>query len=430
MTSNVFHKSKKNTLPSKASWWQKSCYKLMCRQLEHIDNGMIELHSPIGNRIFGDTQADLKVVMTVTDNSTFERFVTGGSVGAAEAYMEGHWYCSDLTGLVRILVRNRHILDDVESGVARFASWAMKAWHKKNRNTRAGSRKNIAAHYDLGNDLFQLFLDQEWMMYSSALYRSDQDSLEQAQTQKLHALCEKLDLQATDHLLEIGTGWGGCAIFAAKHYGCRVTTTTISKEQYEYAKARVKAEGLEDRIELLLKDYRDLTGHYDKLVSIEMVEAVGHQFVDEYFKTCAARLKPEGLAAIQAITIEDHRYQQAVKSVDFIKRFIFPGSFIPCVSVLTQSAAQANLRLVNLEDIGDSYAKTLNEWQRRFTDKRAEVYGLGYDQRFIRMWEFYLSYCEGGFIERSISDVHLLFAAENNKTPNYPSQRTLTAQTN
>ena len=232
-------------------------------------------------------------------------------------------------------------------------------------------------------------------------------------------LCDKLQLNDSDHLLEVGTGWGGCAVFAAQHYGCRVTTTTISKEQHKLAVERVKAAGLEDKVEVLLKDYRDLDGYYDKLISIEMVEAVGHHFLDEYFEQCRARLKPDGLAVIQAITIEDHRYQQALNSVDFIKRYIFPGSFIPCVSVLTQSAAQAQLRLVNLEDLGDSYATTLNHWRQRFVAELERVRELGYDERFIRMWLFYLCYCEGGFIERSISDVHLLLAADKNQSPNW-----------
>jgi cyclopropane-fatty-acyl-phospholipid synthase len=224
-----------------------------------------------------------------------------------------------------------------------------------------------------------------------------------------------LQLSADDHLLEIGTGWGGCAVFAAQHYGCRVTTTTISNEQYQYACARVRAAGLEKRITVLRQDYRDLAGNYDKLISIEMVEAVGHQFLDEYFQQCRALLKPTGLAIFQAITIEDHRYKQALHSVDFIKRYIFPGSFIPCVSVLTQSAAKAGLRLVNLKDLGQSYALTLNHWRQRFLDRLEAVRDQGYDERFIRMWLFYLCYCEGGFRERSISDVHLLFAADKNR---------------
>ena len=307
----------------------------------------------------------------------------------------------------------------MEGGFASLASAVMKAGHYLRSNTRSGSRKNISEHYDLGNDLFELFLDKDWMMYSSALYRTGRESLEEAQALKLQSLCEKLQLKSSDHLLEIGTGWGGCAVFAAQRYGCKVTTTTISKEQHELAVQRVQEAGLEDRVTILLQDYRDLEGSYDKLISIEMVEAVGHQFLDGYFNRCSELLKPGGTAVIQAITIEDHRYKQALNSVDFIKRYIFPGSFIPCVSVLTESAAKAQLRLTCLEDIGISYALTLREWCKRFLNQKDKVLGLGYSEEFVRLWEFYLCYCEGGFIEQSISDVHMQFVKPDVAASNF-----------
>jgi cyclopropane-fatty-acyl-phospholipid synthase len=313
---------------------------------------------------------------------------------------------------MRLLIRNRNLLDAMEGGGARFAGWLMKAAHALRRNTRSGSRKNIAAHYDLGNALFELFLDPS-LMYSSAVFDQEGMTLEQASQRKLQLICEKLELRADDHLIEIGTGWGGMAIYAAKHTGCRATTTTISQEQYDLAKARVEAEGLQDRITLLFEDYRDLDGQFDKLVSIEMIEAIGHQFQDTYFAKCASLLKPGGKALIQAITIEDHRYQQALDSVDFIKRYIFPGSYIPCVSAMVSSAAQAGkLRLLDLQDIGDSYAKTIHAWRERFLSRESDVLALGYDRRFLRMWDFYLAYCEAGFLEQSISDVHLLLGKE------------------
>ena len=301
----------------------------------------------------------------------------------------------------------------------------MRALNTFRRNTRHGSRRNIAAHYDLGNDLFKLFLDEN-MMYSSAIFADPSgslvaESLEQASRRKIDRICRKLDLQPTDHVVEIGTGWGGFALHAATHYGCRVTTTTISAEQHALASERVAAAGLQDRITLLLNDYRDLdvgdgTGGYDKLVSIEMIEAIGHQYMDTYFKKCAALLKPDGLAMIQAITIEDSRYKQALDSVDFIKRHIFPGSFIPSVSaMLDASARTSDLRLLNLEDIGPSYALTLNHWRQRFLTRLDEVRKLGYDERFVRMWEYYLCYCEGGFIERSIGTAQMLFARPGNR---------------
>lgn len=416
-SSASIHNSKLAKKPFFADFYKN----ILLKRLNDIVDGQIQINTPSEKIILGpDIDAQniaepLYVRIEVHQDDFFADIVLGGSVGAAESYMQGDWACNDLTSLVRILVRNSSLLDEMEGGLASLASVVMKSAHSLRKNTRSGSRKNIAEHYDLGNDLFELFLDKDWMMYSSALYATAEDSLEEAQARKLKSLCEKLKLKSSDHLLEIGTGWGGCAVYAAAHYGCRVTTTTISKEQYQLAIERVKKAGLEDKVTVLLEDYRDLTGSYDKLVSIEMVEAVGHQFVDEYFACCSKLLKNEGVAVIQAITIEDHRYEQAVKSVDFIKRYIFPGSFIPCVSVLTRAAGKSQLRLNALEDIGYSYALTLREWRKRFMQNLEAVKSLGYSDEFIRMWEFYLCYCEGGFIERSISDVHMQFVKPGNR---------------
>ena len=349
----------------------------------------------------------IKLSVQVYSNEFYRMTATQGSVGAAEAYMEGHWTCSDLVGLVRILVRNRDLLDSMESGTAKIGGWLLNGWHQLRRNTKTGSRRNIAAHYDLGNELFELFLDQN-MMYSSAIFADPSESLDTASARKLDRICQKLELKPGLRVVEIGTGWGGFALFAAARYGCHVTTTTISSEQHALAKQRVEAAGLQDRVTLLCDDYRDLDGQYDRLVSIEMIEAIGHQYLNTYFNKVASLLKDDGMALIQAITIEDHRYQQALKSVDFIKRFIFPGSFIPSVSAMLGAAGRTDLRLYNLEDIGPSYALTLRHWRQRFMRQLSEVRALGYPDRFIRMWEFYLAYCEGGFIERSIGNVHLL----------------------
>jgi cyclopropane-fatty-acyl-phospholipid synthase len=380
-------------------------------RLKGLRGGQLRLQDAEGQVLLG--QADgadpLHATLTVHDADFYRQVALNGSVGAGESYMDGHWHSDDLVALVRLLVRNRDLLDGMEGGLARLGGLALKAWHGLRRNTRAGSRRNIAAHYDLGNALFRLFLDDN-LMYSSAMFAPG-DTLEQASRRKLDRICQKLQLGPRDHLLEIGTGWGGMAIHAAGRYGCRVTTTTISKEQHALARERVAAAGLADRVTVLLEDYRDLRGEYDKLVSIEMIEAIGHQYLDAYFQACAARLAPDGLALVQAITIEDDRYEQALRSVDFIKRHVFPGSFIPCVSAMVGSAARAgSLRLLNLEDFGDSYALTLRHWRQRFLDRLDEVRALGYDERFVRLWDFYLCYCEGGFIERSISDVQLLFA--------------------
>jgi cyclopropane-fatty-acyl-phospholipid synthase len=373
----------------------------------------VELGTPIAG------EEPLRVHLRVLDPRFYRLVAANGSVGAGEAYIEGMWRCDDLVALIRIMVRNRDLLDSMESGLARLGGLAMKAWHALNRNTRSGSRRNIAAHYDLGNNLFGLFLSKD-LMYSSAIYADESESLETASTRKLDRICQKLDLSPADHVLEIGTGWGGFAIHAARHYGCRVTTTTISREQFDLATRRVAEAGLGDRIEILLNDYRDLTGRYDKLVSIEMIEAIGAEFMPTYFNAISRLLKHDGMALIQAITIEDHRYEQALKSVDYIKRYIFPGSFIPSVSAMLGAARSASdLRLFHLEDICPSYALTLKAWRERFMGHRSEVMQAGYDERFIRMWEFYLAYCEGGFRERSIGDVQMLLTRPGCRRASY-----------
>jgi cyclopropane-fatty-acyl-phospholipid synthase len=349
----------------------------------------------------------LRATVRIRDAGFWRALAGNGSVGAAEAYMDGLWECDDLVALVRILVRNRDALDAMEGGVARIGGWLMRMWHAMQRNTRVGSRRNIAAHYDLGNALFELFLDSS-MMYSSAIFASPDDSLEAASQRKLDRICSKLSLSPATRVVEIGTGWGGFALHAARHYGSHVTTTTISREQHDEAARRIQQAGLGDNITLLLQDYRDLAGTYDRVVSIEMIEAIGHQYLDTYFGKVASLLQPDGMALIQAITIEDHRYRQALGSVDFIKRYVFPGSFIPSVNAMQGAMARTDLRMFNLEDIGPSYALTLQHWRLRFLDRLEQVRALGYPERFIRMWEFYLAYCEGGFIERSIGTVQML----------------------
>jgi len=359
------------------------------------------------------------VTINVHDGAFYRATATNGSVGAAEAYIDGAWDCDDLVGLVRLLVRNRELLDGMETGLARMGSLALRAWHALRRNTRDGARRNIAAHYDLGNDFFRLFLSDD-LMYSSALYAGDADTLEQASTRKLERICRKLRLQPGDRVLEIGTGWGGFALHAAAKYGCHVTTTTISREQHALASERIAAAGLQDRVTLLLEDYRDLRGTFDKLVSIEMVEAIGAANLDGYFARMGALLAPDGLALVQAITIEDHRYAQALRSVDFIKRHVFPGSFIPSIAALVASKTRSsNLALVHMEDFGSSYARTLQAWRERFLVQRAQVRALGFDERFMRLWEFYLAYCEGGFRERSIGVAQMLFAKPDCRDAEY-----------
>lgn len=393
----------------------------LLRKLTQLTEGALTLVEGNERQTFGgsEPEAGLSATVHVLDPQAWQQMALGGSVGIAEAYMEGHWQCDDLVALVRIFVRNRNVLDGLEGGLASLAGNAMRIWHQWRRNTRSGSRRNIAAHYDLGNDFFELFLDDS-LMYSSAIFTRPDESLEQAQARKLDRICQKLDLKPGQHVVEIGTGWGGFAIHAARHYGVRVTTTTISARQHDLAAERIAAAGLNDRIELLLEDYRDLRGHYDKLVSIEMVEAIGHQYLDTYFGKLGTLLKPDGAALVQAITIEDHRYQRALKDIDFIKRYIFPGSFIPSVAAMTGAVARSSdLRLTSLEDLGPSYALTLHNWRQRFLAALPMVRRLGYSEAFIRMWQFYLAYCEGGFLERSIGNVHLLLAKPRNRRVQY-----------
>ena len=381
----------------------------MLAQLRDLPEARIELDDSLGMQRLGRGGADApRVRIEVLDAGFYWRLATAGSIGAGEAYMDGLWRSDDLVALLSMLVRSRDWLDVIDSGTARAAGLALRMWHALQRNTRSGSRRNVAAHYDLGNSLFELFLSPD-MMYSSAIFARADETLESASRRKLDRICRKLDLQPGDRLLEIGAGWGGFAMHAAREYGCRVTTATISREQHELARARIAAAGLTDRIEVLLADYRDLDGCYDKLVSIEMVEAIGHQYLDLYFQRIAARLEPHGAALVQAITIEDQRYAKALREVDFIKRHVFPGSFIPSVGALSGAIARAgDLRLVNLEDIGPSYALTLQAWRERFLQRLPEVRALGYDERFVRMWEFYLAYCEAGFREQALGDVQLL----------------------
>ena len=382
-------------------------------QMAGLRHGRLVLQDALGTVELGTPATqhpDLTVHIEVLDPAFYRAVAANGSVGAGESYMDGQWHCSSLVGLIQLLVRNRDLLDGMETGLARLGGMAMRAWHALQRNTRTGSRRNIAAHYDLGNDFFELFLTPD-LMYSSAIWAGADDTLEAASTRKLERICRKLDLKPTDRVIEIGTGWGGFALYAAQHYGCHVTTTTISREQHALASERVTAAGISDRVTLLLKDYRDLDGQYDKLVSIEMVEAIGAPYLDTYFGQLGQLLKPDGLALLQAITIEDHRYAQALKSVDFIKRHVFPGSFIPSISALLAAKTRSSdLALVQLEDFGESYARTLQAWRERFMARLPQVRTQGFDEHFIRMWEFYLAYCEGGFRERSIGVAHLLMA--------------------
>ncbi|HQQ62638.1 MAG TPA: cyclopropane-fatty-acyl-phospholipid synthase family protein [Pseudomonadales bacterium] len=360
---------------------------------------------------FGALQSDSDINASIRINHAemWRDVVTRGSIGAGEAYMAGYWTSPDLTQVIRLLVRNRDILLGLDGQQSFMARMALKAAQAMNRNTPEGSQQNIRAHYDLSNAFFELFLDPS-MMYSSAVFRHPVEPLAEASQYKLQLVCQQLQLTPDDHLLEIGTGWGGMAIYAARHYGCRVTTTTISQEQYDYARARIEQEGLSHRITLLLMDYRELTGHYDKLVSIEMIEAVGAEFQQVYFEICDNLLKPGSRALIQAITIRDDLYERYLQETDFIRQYIFPGGCLPTVTRIRQLTREhTELELLALSDITADYALTLNHWRQRFLFNSKQVMALGFDLSFMRMWEFYLCYCEGGFLEHSIGTHQLLF---------------------
>jgi cyclopropane-fatty-acyl-phospholipid synthase len=379
-------------------------------RLALLQHGQLTLVEAGRHETFGraSERCALHCTVHVRDRRFFAEVAFGGSVGAGESFMAGDWWTDDLTALVRIMLVNREVLEGLDSGFSRIAEVARRLLHATARNTRTGSRRNIAAHYDIGNDFFERMLDPS-MMYSCAFFeRADMD-LQQAQSAKLDRLCRKLDLQPSDHLLEIGTGWGALAIHAATHYGCRVTTTTISREQHALATERVRAAGLQDRITVLARDYRDLEGRYDKLVSVEMIEAVGHQYFDTFFRRCGELLVPGGTMVLQSITIADVQYEEARDSVDFIKRHIFPGCCIPSVGALVSSAARASaLRVVDLEDIGLHYARTLALWRENLFANADALRARGYADALLRMFDFYLSYCEGGFAERALGDVQFV----------------------
>jgi cyclopropane-fatty-acyl-phospholipid synthase len=385
------------------------------RRLATITSGRLVITDADGQYVIGSGDSSLEVL--IADGRTWGEVATSGTVGAGTAWIRGWWTCADPVGLVRYLIRNRSALDGLETGLARWSMPVLRAVHAWRSNTKAGSKRNISAHYDLGNEFFSRWLDPT-LLYSSAYFEHPEQTLGDAQVSKCERLCQRLDLRFDDHLLEIGTGWGGFAIHAARVYGCRVTTTTISREQYDLAKQRVREAGLEHRIHVLLRDYRELDGTYDKVVSIEMIEAVGHRFYDQYFATISKLLRPNGLAALQAITIAEQRYDQAIRAVDYIQRYIFPGSCIPSLGAITASIARSSdLNLVEFEDITPHYARTLSCWRNEFQAQLPAIRELGYDDYFIRMWDFYLAYCEGGFAERAIGCTHLLFARGQWRSP-------------
>jgi cyclopropane-fatty-acyl-phospholipid synthase len=389
--------------------------KIFLKTLAALRVGYLEVVCPKGTYCFGQLQDPLHAVLAVHDDRFFLRALLAGDVGVGEAYMDGDWSTPDLVAVVRLAVRNLDQLDNSNRFFTAFRRIADLLAHRRNRNTQSGSRRNIAYHYDLGNEFYRLFLDRN-LAYSCAYYDSVDNTLEQAQIRKFDRICRKLQLSPRDHVLEIGTGWGGFAAYAAETYGCRVTTTTISRRQHDYARGVFSQSRAGERIQLLFEDYRNLRGQYDKIVSIEMFEAVGYEHYDDYFGACDRLLKPNGSMVLQTITMLEAKYQQYRKQSDWIKKHIFPGAELASVVEIQRSLARiTRMQLFHLEDIGMHYALTLNEWRRRFLEHLADVRQLGFDDRFLRMWDYYLAYCEGAFRERYISDVQLVLSKVTNK---------------
>ena len=393
-------------------WVDNFARSTLLKLLKNIQKGHLTLEDNGEVYSFGEPQEKTSLVahISVTHAAFYRQVLFGGSIGAGEAYMFKSWWSPDLVQVVRLMAINMPVLQQLDSKWSALFNIACRIAHRLRPNTIVKARENISAHYDLGNDFFSLFLDKT-MLYSAAIYPNSNASLEEASLYKMAHICERLQLTEQDHLLEIGTGWGGMAIHAAKTTGCKVTSVTISKEQFAYATDWVKREGLADKVTVLLQDYRLIEGTFDKLLSIEMIEAVGHEFYREYFSKCSSLLKSKGLMLIQAITIQDQRFEYAHKNTDFIQQYIFPGGCLPSNTIVAQHINEdTDMQIVGLEDITQDYARTLADWRKAFFANIDAVKAQGFDEVFIRMWEFYLCYCEGGFVERAISTAQYVFA--------------------
>jgi len=384
--------------------------RLVLGRMERLPVGQLTLLEGGRRHLLGRPGDPLRATVTVRDPQAFSAIAFGGTIGAAEAYADGLWDADDLAATIRIVVAAGDGGDWLDAGVSRVGSLVHRLRHRARRNTRDGARANVAAHYDLGNDFFSLFLDDS-MTYSCAVFEHDRQSLHEAQLAKIERICRKLDLQPGQHLLEIGTGWGALAIHAARHHGVRVTTTTLSRQQHEVATARVRAAGLESKVRVLLSDYRDLEGLYDRVVSVEMIEAVGWEYYPAFMRVLAERLTPDGLALVQAITLPDHRYERSKREANHINRIVFPGTCIPSTTALLQAASTTgDLRLFHLEEIGPHYATTLRRWRERLLARWQEAGAQGRDERFLRTFEYYLASCEAAYEARYLGNVQLLFA--------------------
>jgi cyclopropane-fatty-acyl-phospholipid synthase len=406
------------TLPvaAKNNFYERTVLSLLSK----MQLGRLNLLLPTGEKIvIGNGEGNISANIQITNKHFFKHCLLFGDVGFGEAYVNGYWETDDITSVIKWFLLNVDNAPSVSgSGAKAFMlnalKFANKIYHFKKINSVSGSKKNIAEHYDLSNEFFSLFLDST-MTYSAAYFKTNEMSLEQAQYAKYDRLCKQLNLQSTDHVLEIGSGWGGNAIYMAKKYGCRVTTVTISEKQYKLAKEKIKEENLTGKVEVLLKDYRFLTGKFDKIVSIEMLEAVGAQFLDMYFSKCSDLLKRNGILALQVITCPDSRFESLRKGVDWIQKYIFPGSLLPSVAAINKAVNNTtDMTLVDLKDIGLHYATTLVHWREQFEKNISKIKELNFNEQFIRKWNYYFCYCEAAFLMRNINVMQMVYTRPNN----------------
>ena len=389
--------------------------------LNKMKKGKLTITMPEGE-VFtvGNDSTNIKANIVIKNNAFFKKCVISGDIGFGESYVDGDWETDSIKNVISWMILNIENNPAISGSNSNFSpiNWLKsinRIFHRFNSNSKSGSRKNISVHYDLSNEFYNLWLD-DTMTYSSGIFRNENSSLKEAQIEKYDRICRELNLKSTDHVLEIGTGWGGFSIYAAENYGCKITTTTISKEQFKMAHDRITKRGLNDRIEVRLQDYRELTGQYDKIVSIEMLEAVGHEYLDTYFKQINSLLKKDGALALQVITSHDSNYDKLRKGVDWIQKHIFPGSLLPSISAINNSVNKTgNLHLHNLKNFGLDYAKTLRIWRKNFNERITHTYKLGFDETFRRKWNYYLSYCEAAFEMRNISVVQMVYTRPNNR---------------
>ena len=390
--------------------FDRSCMNLVINLFNKIETGGLTFHLPDGSaRHFGDKNSPHQAQIAIHDYRFFKDAVLGGDVGLGEAYMNGLWDTDDIPSLFSVLIKNRRALANGNMTTAWLMRQKDRLWHTLRANTLGGSRKNIGKHYDLSNDFFQTFLDPT-MLYSCGLYQGEGDTCEDAQRHKVQSVLKKAHIESSDHVLEIGCGWGGFAMEAVQQTGCQVTGITVSEEQFALAQERVRQAGLQNKITILFKDYRHVTGLFDKIVSIEMLEAVGHKYLGTFFSTCDKLLKPAGRLVIQVITVPDQHYERNRRKADWIQKYIFPGGHLPCVTALSQVVTRnTSLLMEQLEDIGTNYARTLRDWRESFTRNLDKINALGFDDVFRRKWIYYLAICEAGFRERAIGDIQVVF---------------------